>query len=82
MGNSPEPGAVAAGARPGVSPLTFRSWQREEGLPQNSVRALAQTRDGYLWVGGDDGVARFDGVRFVWYGMREGLRSGPVRVFP
>jgi signal transduction histidine kinase/ligand-binding sensor domain-containing protein len=43
------------------------------------VRALAQTRDGYLWIGSEDGVARFDGVRFVSFGLREGLRSGPVR---
>ena len=60
--------------------LTFRSWQREQGLPQNAVRALAQTRDGYLWVGSDEGVARFDGVRFVSFGLRDGLGSGPVRV--
>lgn len=59
--------------------LTFRSWEREQGLPQNVVRALAQTRDGYLWIGSDDGVARFDGTRFVSFGEREGLRGGPVR---
>ncbi len=41
------------------------TWQTEDGLPQNSVTALAQTRDGYLWVGTQDGLARFDGVRFV-----------------
>ena len=58
--------------------LGFQTWQREQGLPQNSVRALAQTRDGYLWIGNDDGLARFDGVRFVSFGMREGLWSGPV----
>jgi len=40
-------------------------WQTEDGLPQNSVTALAQTHDGYLWVGTQDGLARFDGVRFV-----------------
>ncbi|EEF63134.1 histidine kinase [Pedosphaera parvula Ellin514] len=60
-------------------PFSFRSWQREQGLPQNSVRALAQTRDGYIWVGSDGGVARFDGLRFVSFGLREGLGSGPVR---
>ncbi|HOX55837.1 MAG TPA: two-component regulator propeller domain-containing protein [Candidatus Paceibacterota bacterium] len=60
--------------------LTFRAWGREQGLPQNVVHALAQTRDGYLWLGSDDGLARFDGVRFVSFGLREGLRSGPVRV--
>ncbi|MGN6553027.1 MAG: ligand-binding sensor domain-containing protein, partial [Verrucomicrobiota bacterium] len=58
--------------------LTFQTWQREQGLPQNSVRALAQTSDGYLWIGNDDGLARFDGVRFVPFGLREGLPSGPV----
>jgi ligand-binding sensor domain-containing protein len=41
------------------------------------VRALTQTHDGYLWIGSDDGLARFDGVRFV--PLREGLRSGSVR---
>ena len=61
-------------------PYTFRTWQREQGLPQNSVHALAQTSEGYIWIGSDDGVARFDGVRFVSFGLREGLRSGRVRV--
>ncbi len=59
--------------------MTFHSWQREHGLPQNSVRAMAQTSDGYLWVGNDDGVVRFDGARFVSFGLREGLNSGPVQ---
>jgi ligand-binding sensor domain-containing protein/signal transduction histidine kinase len=72
--------AAAPGARHGALAITFRSWQREQGLPQNSVHALAQTRDGYLWIGSDDGVVRFDGVRFVSFGLREGLRSGRVRV--
>jgi ligand-binding sensor domain-containing protein/signal transduction histidine kinase len=63
----------------GKLPFTFHSWQREQGLPQNIVRALAQTRDGYVWVGSDDGVAKFDGLRFVPFGLREGLPSGPVR---
>jgi signal transduction histidine kinase/ligand-binding sensor domain-containing protein len=68
-----------AGPR-GEPQMTIRSWQREQGLPQNAVRALAQTADGYIWVGSDDGITRFDGVRFVTYGTREGLRNGPVRV--
>jgi ligand-binding sensor domain-containing protein/signal transduction histidine kinase len=63
----------------GALPFTFHSWQREQGLPQNYVRALAQTSDGYVWVGGDDGVARFDGQRFVPFGLQEGLHSGPVK---
>jgi signal transduction histidine kinase/ligand-binding sensor domain-containing protein len=38
---------------------------REKGLPNSSVTAIAQTPDGYLWVGTYDGLARFDGERFV-----------------
>ncbi len=37
----------------------------EQGLPQNKVTAVVQTRDGYLWVGTYNGLARFDGVRFT-----------------
>lgn len=62
-----------------VARFSFRSWQRSDGLPQNAVRALAQTPDGYLWIGSDDGVTRFDGVRFVSFGTREGLRVNRVR---
>ena len=39
-------------------------WDTENGLPQNSVTAVAQRNDGYLWVGTFDGLARFDGVSF------------------
>jgi ligand-binding sensor domain-containing protein/signal transduction histidine kinase len=63
----------------GQLPFTFRVWQREQGLPQNFVRALAQTADGYVWVGSDAGVSRFDGVRFVSFGLPEGFQAGPVQ---
>src|SRR5262245_18015228 len=49
-----------------VSPRYYTHvWQRETGLPQNTVTSIVQTRDGYLWVGTYSGLARFDGVRFV-----------------
>ncbi|MEY4918124.1 MAG: hypothetical protein RL616_2037 [Verrucomicrobiota bacterium] len=41
-----------------------RIWQVEQGLPQNKVTAVTQTRDGYLWLGTYNGLARFDGVHF------------------
>jgi ligand-binding sensor domain-containing protein len=44
--------------------LAFSEWSTTSGLPQNSVQAIAQTADGYLWVGTAEGLARFDGVRF------------------
>ncbi|MHC1769377.1 MAG: LamG-like jellyroll fold domain-containing protein [Verrucomicrobiia bacterium] len=37
----------------------------ENGLPGNIVKAVVQSRDGYLWVGTEDGLARFDGRRFT-----------------
>ena len=40
-------------------------WQTEEGLPQNAIQAITQTRDGYLWFGTPVGLVRFDGVRFT-----------------
>ncbi len=42
-----------------------RVWQVDDGLPQNSVWAITQSKDGYLWVGTQQGLARFDGMRFV-----------------
>ncbi len=39
-------------------------WTVEEGLPMNSVYAVAQTSDGYIWVGTETGLACFDGVEF------------------
>lgn len=44
-----------------------RQWQTPDGLPQNSVNAIAQTPDGYLWLGTFNGLVRFDGVRFKTY---------------
>jgi ligand-binding sensor domain-containing protein len=49
-------------------PITHYSqsvWHTADGLPQDSVRAIAQTRDGYLWIGTQAGLARFDGVHFT-----------------
>jgi ligand-binding sensor domain-containing protein/signal transduction histidine kinase len=42
-----------------------RVWRSEDGLPQNKIQAITQTREGYLWVGTSGGLVRFDGVRFV-----------------
>ncbi|MGD2088596.1 MAG: two-component regulator propeller domain-containing protein [Candidatus Aminicenantes bacterium] len=42
-------------------------WGIEQGLPQNTVHAIIQTRDGYLWLGTQEGLVRFDGHRFKVY---------------
>ncbi len=41
-----------------------QSWAMESGLPQNTVQALAQTRQGFVWVGTEAGLVRFDGIGF------------------
>ena len=44
-----------------------QNWQTADGLPQNSVRTIAQTAEGYLWFGTAEGLVRFDGNRFTVY---------------
>ena len=53
----------ALAASNGAAGYDLRVWQTDEGLPQNSVTAIAQSADGFLWVGTRAGLARFDGVR-------------------
>ncbi len=45
-------------------------WRQPQGLPQNTVFSILQTRDGYLWMGTRGGVSRFDGVRFTTFDDR------------
>ncbi|MBK5297668.1 MAG: hypothetical protein JJE40_10960 [Vicinamibacteria bacterium] len=74
--------AVALVALAGTAPATaldpakqlsqfgHRSWTQQQGLPQDSVRAIAQAQDGALWIGTDEGLARFDGTDFTVFGQR------------
>ncbi len=62
---------VSPAKEPDLSPfrpitgLHLDTWKTSEGLPQNTVPAILQSRDGYLWMGTELGLARFDGVRFT-----------------
>src|SRR3989441_9597082 len=57
--------ALAVVAKPTQAQYRFSSWTTDNGLPQNSVNDIRQTRDGYLWLTTFDGLVRFDGVRFT-----------------
>jgi diguanylate cyclase (GGDEF)-like protein len=46
-----------------ITQYVQRALTDKNGLPQNSVGAIAQTPDGYLWFGTEEGIARYDGVR-------------------
>lgn len=69
---------AARAAEPAVSPTPERlsasyhsqTWTTEQGLPGDTVRAVVQTRDGYLWAATQAGLARFDGVRFKVFGKQ------------
>src|SRR5207249_2807932 len=47
------------------SRFPHRSWDVHDGLPDNRIKDINQTSDGYLWLGTRDGLARFDGKRFT-----------------
>jgi len=53
-------------------------WQTSDGLPGNTVTAIQQTPDGYLWIGTFNGLARFDGVRFKVFGEASELPTTRV----
>ena len=60
-------GALTVGAlEPSTALQNYgrQAWVMENGLPQNTVQALAQTRDGFVWLGTEVGLARFDGNSF------------------
>jgi len=43
----------------------YQSWQTDSGLPQNTVHAIVQGRDGFLWIATEGGLVRFDGAEFT-----------------
>jgi len=57
-------------------------FRTENGLPQNTVRAILQTRDGYLWLATDEGLARFDGQRFTVFDKQntDAIKSNNIQV--
>ena len=56
--------AAASPAPSTNSAWISRTWQSDDGLPGNTVVGVVQTPDGYLWVATENGLARFDGLRF------------------
>ena len=52
-------------ATTGYAQYRFDQWTIDNGMPNNTVWALTQTRDGYLWMATASGLVRFDGVRLM-----------------
>src|SRR5437016_2898999 len=59
--------ALALDPGKSLTQYSIAVWTQQQGLPQDSVRAITQTSDGYLWLGTDEGLARFDGYEFVTF---------------
>ena len=64
-----------------VSQYLHDSWGTERGLPGESITGIAQTSDGYLWIGTDKGLVRFDGLNFHQFELAhpDPIWMGPVR---
>lgn len=61
------PWRPASALDPAKAPTQYvhTKWGTDDGLPQSSVTKILETKDGYLWVGTQAGIARFDGARFT-----------------
>ena len=57
---------------------SFKHYDRETGLPNQSVTTLLQDRTGFLWVGTENGLFRYDGRRFRGFTTADGLPSSQV----
>jgi ligand-binding sensor domain-containing protein/signal transduction histidine kinase len=57
--------AMALDPKQSLRDVGHQIWLTENGLPQNTVQSITQTRDGYIWIGTQEGLARFDGLKFV-----------------
>jgi ligand-binding sensor domain-containing protein len=78
-GDAPRP---VAAARPGalfaldpnhkLTQYTRAVWTEAQGLPQDYIHAITQTLDGYLWLGTDEGLTRFDGYDFITFSKEMG----------
>jgi ligand-binding sensor domain-containing protein/signal transduction histidine kinase len=73
--------ALALDSRRELSQLSHDVWLTENGLPQNTVHSIAQTPDGYVWIGTEEGLARFDGIRFTVFDKQKipELKSNYIR---
>jgi len=70
---------LLAGARPiSAQRYSFQSYRPEQGLANASIGALFQDQAGFLWVGTQNGLFRYDGDRFRPYGRGDGLPSSYI----
>jgi len=64
-----------------ISQYLHRVWHSDDGLPQNSIQAMLQTNDGYVWIGTQEGLVRFNGIEFKVFdkSTTDAIRHNDVR---
>jgi signal transduction histidine kinase/ligand-binding sensor domain-containing protein len=65
----------------GLRHYGYQSWQTDSGLPQNTVHAVLQTSDGYLWIGTEAGLVRFDSTRFQTFTHKDTPQLGSDLIY-
>jgi ligand-binding sensor domain-containing protein/two-component sensor histidine kinase len=68
-------GVEGADLRNVLTEYTVTAWSDRDGLPRGTIWALAQDAQGYLWIGSEHGLVRFDGLRFATW---EALGNAPL----
>ena len=63
--------AAALNPEQKITQYSLTQWGHRDGLPSSAIYAVAQTPDGFLWLGTSDGLVRFDGLRFVQVPLSE-----------
>src|SRR6202162_3489729 len=71
-------GALDTGRQ--ISQYGHTAWRIEDGVFNGAPNVMAQTTDGYLWIGTQSGLMRFDGVRFVSWRPPEGNELPSSRI--
>ena len=57
--------ALAVNPAKPITQYVQEFWTTDQGLPQDAVHAILQSQDGYLWIATEEGLVRFDGIRFT-----------------
>ena len=73
--------AIALDPHYSLSHYGYQSWQTDDGLPQNTVHAVLQTHDGYLWFATEDGLVRFDGMQLTIFDRKNTPQLGSNLIY-
>src|ERR1700757_3714025 len=73
--------AIALDPHQSLRHYGYQSWQTDSGLPQNTVHDVVQTSDGYIWLATEDGLVRFDSVKFTVFKHRDTPQIGSNLIY-